>query len=79
MIILQFSVAGFLGLALFIALIGLTAVVLAYFMGAGSVNVELEVKRRIKTPNIQLIGYQPYCRESVRAQTPPHQMPPRRL
>ena len=77
MIILQFTAPEFLGLAFALALLMFCAVVAAYCLGSGSVNVELEVQRRVSSPNIKLVGYQPYVRENVRAQTPTKPAPPR--
>lgn len=77
MIILQFTAPEFLGLAFALALVMLCAVIISYCLGAGSVNVELEVMRRVSSPNIKLVGYQPYVRKNVRAQTPCPASPPR--
>lgn len=77
MIILQFTIPEFLGLAFALALVMLCAVIVSYCLGSGSVNVELEVMRRVSSPNIKLVGYQPYLRENVRAQTPTKPAPPR--
>ena len=78
MIILQFTIPEFLGLAFALALVMLCAVIASYCLGSGSVNVELEVMRRVSSPNIKLVGYQPYVRENVRVQTPPPPQPPRK-
>lgn len=77
MIILQFTAPEFLGLAFALALVMLCAVIISYCLGADSVNVELEVMRRVSSPNIKLVGYQPYVRKNVRAQTPCQASPPR--
>lgn len=77
MIILQFTAPEFLGLAFALALLMFCAVVAAYCLGSGSVNVDLEVQRRVSSPNIKLVGYQPYVRENARAQTPTNPAPPR--
>lgn len=78
MIILQLTTPEFLGALTLISVLMFAAVLLAYAMGAGSVNVDLEVKRRVSSPNIKLVGYQPYVRENVRVQTPPPPPPPRK-
>ncbi|EGI72865.1 hypothetical protein PH505_bb00130 [Pseudoalteromonas distincta] len=77
MIILQLTTTEFLGLAFALALVMLCAVIASYCLGSGSVNVELEVMRRVSSPNIKLVGYQPYVRENVKAQTPTQPAPPR--
>ena len=77
MIILQFTAPEFLGLAFALALVMFCAVIAAYCLGSGSVNVELEIKRRVNSSNIKLMGYQPYVRENVKAQTPTQPAPPR--
>tara|TARA_B110000211_G_scaffold212293_1_gene251851 strand:+ start:5390 stop:5629 length:240 start_codon:yes stop_codon:yes gene_type:complete len=77
MIILQFTAPEFLGLAFALALVMLCAVIISYCLGADSVNVELEVMRRVSSPNIKLAGYQPYDRKNVRGQTPCPASPPR--
>lgn len=77
MIILQFTIPEFLGLAFALALVMLCAVIASYCLGSGSVNVELEVQRRVSSPNIKLMGYQPYVRKNVKAQTPTQPAPPR--
>ena len=42
-----------------LALICLAAVLLAFSLGRDSVNIDLEVKRRVIQPNLQFVGYQP--------------------
>lgn len=56
-----------------LALICLAAVVIAFSLGRDSVNIDLEVKRRVIQPNLQFVGYQP------RATTPPPMAPPRKV
>lgn len=56
-----------------LALICLAAVVIAFSLGRDSVNIDLEVKRRVIQPNLQFVGYQP------RATTPPPMMPSPRI
>ena len=46
MIILQLTTTEFLGALTLISVLMFAAVLLAYAMGAGSVNVDLEVKRK---------------------------------
>ena len=56
-----------------LALICLAAVVIAFSLGRDSVNIDLEVKRRVIQPNLQFVGYQ------RRATTPPPMMPSPRI
>lgn len=78
MIILQLTTTEFLGALTFIAVLMFAAVLLAYAMGAGSVNVDLEIKRRVKSPNVEITGYQPFGLPSVSTQIPmPKCKPPR--
>ena len=70
MIILQLTTTEFLGALTLIAVLMFAAVLLAYAMGAGSINVDLEIKRRVKSPNVEITGYQPFINESMRTQTP---------
>lgn len=57
-----------------LALICLAAVVIAFSLGRDSVNIDLEVKRRVIQPNLPFIGYQP---RTIR--TPPMMAPPRKV
>lgn len=66
MIILQFTAPEFLGLALALALLMLCAVIAAYCLGSGSVNVELEIMR--KRSSVESCGFR----------APPPPPPPRR-
>lgn len=55
MIILQLTTTEFLGLAFALALLMLCAVIAAYCLGSGSVNVELEIMR--KRSSVESCGF----------------------
>ena len=65
MIILQFTIPEFLGLAFALALVMLCAVIASYCLGSGSVTVELEVMR--KRSSLESCGF--------RAPPPPPKRP----
>lgn len=78
MIILQLTTTEFLGALTLISVLMFAAVLLAYAMGAGSINVDLEVKRRVKSPNVEITGYQPFNLPRVKSEIPvPKCNPPR--
>ncbi|MBB1307273.1 hypothetical protein [Pseudoalteromonas sp. SR43-5] len=82
MIILQLTTTEFLGALTLISVLMFAAVLLAYAMGAGSVNVDLEVKRKRNT--VESCGFgapppappprrQDYCRGFPIPPRPPRQ------
>ncbi len=59
MIILDFTPTEILGISVIIALLAFVAILMAYSIGVGSVNVDLEVQRRVKYKQYVITGYQP--------------------
>lgn len=59
MIILDFTPTEILGISVIIAMLAFVAILMAYSIGVGSVNVDLEVQRRVKYKQYVITGYQP--------------------
>ena len=77
MIILQLTTPELLAALFALAVLIFAAVIASYCLGAGSVNIDLEVKRRVKSPNIVFTGYQP--KRNFSGPTPLRFTPPKRL
>lgn len=80
MIILQLSVPEILGFLMVLALLLLAAVIASYCLGAGSVNVELEVLRKTSGVNLSVGRYHPPYKYQPhqRCSSPPPPPPPKR-